>query len=364
MLGPTDISAAGHAVDLAQPLGRAFAIRLALARGATVPDERMARDLWGESDLARPAERLRVLATRVRSALGEYGAALTRSGRGYALHASPVDLVAAESAIDGMHGHIRRSDFVAALACAEAALSHWRGPSLTDLRGFAFAAAEGDRLDAMWLAVRTEWLAAEVALGASRDVTGELEALVAEHPLDERLCCLLAVALYRGGRQADALAYLARLRKLLADELGVDPAPETAATELRLLRQDPDLAGRGQPARHPEPQPVAQQLPEPRLPPAASQFIGRDGESAAIRERLADRRLLTLIGPPGSGKTRLAVEVARSVRREGRPVAFVDLTRVHTDDAVIGAVAAAAGVEPGPADPIPVAHGRLAAHCS
>lgn len=299
-------------ITLDRPLERALAARLSLARGAAVSDERLARDLWGDVDLARPRERLRVLASRLRANLGEAASALSRTGAGYLLDAEPSDVVAAERALsDGS-----REAVVAALAL-------WRGDSLADLRAVPFGFAEGERLDALRVDLRVARLALDQESGAGVELRAELEELVGEHPLHERLSCMLALALYRGGRQADALAVLSRLRERLSDELGVDPAPETVSTELQILRQE---APGGAPKR--------------RLPAAGTTFLGRDADRAAVVERLSVTRLVTLTGVAGSGKTRLALEVARVVER---PVVWLDLTAVRAEDEIVPALVAEAG---------------------
>ncbi|MFI6102023.1 BTAD domain-containing putative transcriptional regulator [Lentzea sp. NPDC051213] len=299
-------------IMLDRPLERALVARLALARGVAVSDERLARDLWGDVDLARPRERLRVLASRLRANLGEASSALSRTGAGYVLDAEPSDVVAAEQALS------RGSREAIA-----AALELWRGDSLADLRAVPFGFAEGERLDALRVDLRVARLAVEQEAGAGVELRAELEELVGEHPLHERLSCMLALALYRGGRQADALTVLSRLRSRLSDELGVDPAPETVAVELQILRQE---AAGGAPRR--------------RLPDAGTTFLGRDAERAAVAERLSVTRLVTLTGVAGSGKTRLALEVARVVER---PVVWLDLTAVRAADEILPALTAEVG---------------------
>ncbi|MDT7783374.1 MAG: hypothetical protein QOF58_1793 [Pseudonocardiales bacterium] len=299
-------------ITLDRPLERALVARLSLARGAAVSDERLARDLWGDVDLARPRERLRVLASRLRANLGEAASALSRTAAGYVLDASPSDVLAAEAALsDGSREAISQ------------ALALWRGDSLADLRAVPFGFAEGERLDGLRVDLRVAHLSALLDGGAGIELRAELEELVGAHPLHERLSCMLALCLYRGGRQADALAELSQLRMRLSDELGVDPAPETVSMELQILRQE---APGGAPKR--------------RLPAAGTTFLGRDADRAAVAERLSVTRLVTLTGVAGSGKTRLALEVARVVER---PVVWLDLTAVRAEDEILPALIAEVG---------------------
>lgn len=347
VLGPAEVRAEAVAVRVDRPLERALLVRLALAGGAPVPDNRLAADLWGEVELARPTERLRVLASRMRAALPS-GAVLRRTPGGYALDAVVSDLAAARVAADRVHASARSGDHPAARAAAAEAAALWRGPSLGDLRSIPFAAAEGERLEAWRLDLLVERLSADLALGAGAEVGAELERLADDHPLHERVWCLLALSLYRGGRQADALDRIARLRRKLADDLGVDPAPETAAMELRLLRQDPTLL----PApREPQPSSPTPETPGKAGPPAAALnrglrgFVGRDGDLAALVERLGQLGLVTLTGGPGSGKSRLSVEAAAVLRGKGRPVTLVELAPLRSEGSVRSAVLAAAGAD-------------------
>ncbi|MEV4576458.1 BTAD domain-containing putative transcriptional regulator [Nonomuraea jabiensis] len=307
VLGPVTVRAGDATIVVDRLLERALLTRLALAGGSPVPDARLAADLWGEAELARPTERLRVLVSRLRATLptlpadlGQGGAGagrsrqaslLVRTPGGYALDAHAADLVMARAAAERAHAAARSGDHAGARDSAAQALGLWRGSALADLRAIPYAELEGERLEAWRLDLMVQRLTADLALGAAAEVSTELERLADEHPLHERLSCLLALALYRTGRQADALDRLARLRRRLAAALGVDPVPETAALELQILRQDPSLqradtapakAGptirpepssplpTASPAREPSPLPAASPAGEPSSLPAAS----------------------------------------------------------------------------------------------
>ena len=337
VLGPVEVRIEGTSVRLDRPLERALAARLALAAGASVPDERLARDLWGDTDLNRPTARLQVLASRLRSSLGPSGpAALTRSGGGYVLAATTPDLAVAEAAAERVRAAVRSGEFATVRSAAAEAVAQWRGATLADLRAIPYALGEGERLDAWLLELRVEGLAADVELGGG--TVAELRSLVAEHPLHERLRGLLAVTLYRSGRQADALEALSTLRSLLVDELGVDPSPATAELELRLLRQDPSLQA----------VPTFVVPHDSRLPVPATSFVGREDDLADLLERMANDELVTLFGPPGAGKSRLAIEVARRV---DRPVTLIELAPLTETDDLSETFLRAAGLDRGPGDP-------------
>ncbi|TCO44456.1 putative ATPase [Kribbella antiqua] len=347
VLGPLAVRLGGAPISVDRPLERALLVRLALAGGMSVPDHRLAADLWGDVDLARPTERLRVLASRLRAAIDSPDS-LTRVNGGYALAAQLTDLTEARAAAERMHAAVRAGDHLAVRTAARQALALWRGPSLADLRTVPYAVTEGEQLDAWRLTLQVELLDAELALGHAAEAGRELEALAAENPLHERLWCLLALALYRTGRQADALSRMARLRNRLAEELGVDPAPDSAAMELRLLRQDPTLL---------------LSAPEPAAPPAApaadlpsplTSFVGRQQELSSLVKRLDEPGLVTLTGGPGSGKSRLSSEAARAVA--GRVVRLIELAPLQRESAVLEAIV---GDDAGGSDPIAAAAAAL-----
>ncbi|TDW14215.1 ATP-binding protein [Kribbella kalugense] len=345
VLGPLVVRLDGIPLAVDRPLERALLVRLTLAGGMSVPDGRLAADLWGDVDLARPTERLRVLASRLRAAL-DSPELLTRVNGGYALAARVTDLTEAQAAAERMHAAARSGDHLTVRTAARTALANWRGPSLADLRTVPYAVIEGEQLDAWRLTLQVELLDAELALGHAAEAARELEALAGENPLHERLWCLLALALYRTGRQADALARMAKLRSRLADELGVDPAPDTAAMELRLLRQDPTLLLQTTPA----PTVVAE------LPAALTSFVGREKELVSLVHRLGEPGLITLTGGPGSGKSRLAFEAARAV--PGRAVRLVELAPLQRESAVLEAIV---GDDASGNDPIGAAAAALGA---
>ncbi|MFD1545497.1 BTAD domain-containing putative transcriptional regulator [Nonomuraea guangzhouensis] len=177
------------------------------------------------------------------------------------------------------------------------ALTLWRGPAYADLADEEFLRPEIARLEEARLSALEEQ--AEVRLALGEDV--DLADLVAQHPLRERLRAQHMTALYRGGRQGEALASYDDLRERLAGELGLDPTPELAALQEAILRQDPSLTARP---------------PHSNLPSPLTELIGRDADLAQVRDLLNTARLVTLTGPGGVGKTRLALETAHSLLDE------------------------------------------------
>ncbi len=322
VLGTVEVRAHDTPIVIGRTSERALLVRLALAGAVAVADDRLVADLWGDADLARPVERLRVLVSRLRSSLGGEAARLSRTSAGYRLDATVSDLAAARTAADRLAAANRAGDHRAARSAALDALGRWRGPALADLRSIPFGAVEGARLDDWQRDLTIARLAAETGLGAGAEHVQELQGLAAAHPLHEGVSVLYSTALYQAGRQADALAHLAHLRRSLADELGIDPAPETAELELRLLRQDPALRPT---AVGTAPAPAPSIAPVPGL----SAIIGRDGDLAALADLVARTGIVTLVGEPGCGKTRLAAEVAAQAAADGRTVHVLELAAVR-----------------------------------
>jgi predicted ATPase/tetratricopeptide (TPR) repeat protein len=192
------------------------------------------------------------------------------------------------------------------------ALTLWRGQPLTEFRESAWAGPEAARLTELYLSAREAQVDLGLAAGRHAEVTADLEALTTQHPLRERLHSRLMLALYRAGRQADALAAFQRARDLLDAELGLSPGPELLSLQQAILQQSPSLRA---PTRIPLPRPV------PAVPPAAARrlplrltsFLGREDDMGRVQRLLADQRLVTVLGPGGVGKTSLALEVARAL---------------------------------------------------
>ena len=186
------------------------------------------------------------------------------------------------------------------------ALSLWHGATLSEFTEAPRAEAEAARLTELQLAAREELIDLELAAGRHTDVLGELEALTAAHPLRERLHARLMLALYRAGRQADALAAYERARCVLDAELGLRPSAELRNLQAAILQQRPDLRAPDRVAPVRTPPPTAH-----RLPPRLTSFLGREEDLHRLARLLREHRLVTVTGPGGVGKTSLAVKAAR-----------------------------------------------------
>ncbi|MGH8933839.1 MAG: BTAD domain-containing putative transcriptional regulator, partial [Egibacteraceae bacterium] len=183
------------------------------------------------------------------------------------------------------------------------ALALWRGSALGEFMDWSFARHAIARLEASRIAALEDLIESRLSAGEGTGITAELEALVAEHPLRERLRGQHMRALYRAGRQAEALDSYHQLRERLADELGLDPSPDLGRLYGAILAHDPDLEGV-------TPDATPTHSPPTNLPSPVSSLVGREAEVAELRALLRDQRLVTLTGPGGVGKTRLALETA------------------------------------------------------
>jgi DNA-binding SARP family transcriptional activator len=201
------------------------------------------------------------------------------------------------------------ADPAAAAESFRRALSLWRGPALADFAFEPFARVEAERLEELRLTAFDHRMEAELALGRHAEAVPELEALLAAHPLRERLAAQLMLALYRCGRQAEATRVFHDTRSRLVEELGIEPGPALRALLQRILEQDPALDP-SSPVRAKD-----GDRPRHNLPAERTSFIGRERELEQVSSLLRDVRVLTLTGAGGSGKTRLALRVGRRVAR-------------------------------------------------
>ena len=217
-------------------------VRLALEAGVMVRTERLIEDLWADEAVGTARNTLQTKVSRLRRALGD-GALVTGTNAGYTLHVEPsaVDALEVLRLAEQASAFRSAGDASAALETCAAALAMFRGEILSGAGEGEWLIPYRARLEEVRLGLIEDQLAARLDLGASRDVIGELEALVNVHPLREGLWALLMVALYRDGRQADALATYKRVRTSLSDELGLDPGLQLQQLEQQILSHDPSL---------------------------------------------------------------------------------------------------------------------------
>ncbi|ODU29022.1 MAG: hypothetical protein ABS80_02065 [Pseudonocardia sp. SCN 72-51] len=316
--------------------------------GEPVGTATLAEAVWGAEPPARAGKVLESHVWRLRKVLEPdrgpraLPTVLQTDPLGYRLVVAPdrLDSHRLATAADAARASLAAGRHDDVVAVSAEALALWRGSFCSDVADTGWLAPVRERFSELRLALVEQRAAALVALGQPERAAHELAAAVAEHPLREPLWELRILALYRAGRQAAALTAYDTVRRMLADELGVDPGPALAALHQRILVQDDALT--------PAPAAPAPTVPV-RLPSRRASILGREADLDRVAARLAPQALVTLLGPGGVGKTRLATEVAFAVRdRFPAGVWFVDL----------GAVAAPASVPVAVADvlaPTPVA---------
>ncbi|MEN8115154.1 MAG: BTAD domain-containing putative transcriptional regulator, partial [Actinomycetota bacterium] len=335
ILGPLEVVESGLPVDLGAPKERALLTRLLIDANTVVSTDRILDDLWPDGPPGGGARSLHVHVARLRPMLeGSGDATIETIAPGYVLNVDPdaIDAVKFERLWNDARSKLDTNPRHAA-ATLRRALGLWRGPALADFTYEPFAEAEIQRLTELRLTVTEDLNEADLALGNGAEITGRLNKLVAEHPLRERLRGQLMVALYQGGRQAEALRAFREARDTLAEELGVEPSQELVDLEERILLHDTALLA-----------PATAPGSGADLPLRLSSFVGRWKDETALRQLLDEHRLVTIAGVGGVGKTSLAVETARDAAADyADGVQLVALDGLDHDDLVPDEIARALG---------------------
>jgi len=313
ILGPLEVHGEFGAVVLGGVKPRVVLAVLLLHPNEPVSAERLALALWGEDAPAAATKTVQVHVSRLRKALGDPEAVATTPA-GYRLRVRPDELDAErfERGVEAGRDALDAGQPEHAAVLLREALELWRGPPLAGLEFEPFVRAEIARLEEQRLAALEMRVEADLAAGGHAAVVSEVRQLLAEYPTRERLAAQLMLALYRSGRQSEALEVYRKARDVLVGELGVEPGPELQRLHEALLAQDPSL----------ELQTPALVLPRELDADTAPPLVGRDGELDRLREhweaaRIGAGRLVTLRGAEGMGKTRLAAELAGEVHRSG-----------------------------------------------
>ncbi len=343
LFGELEAQHAGVPVPVRGAKQRALLALLALRPGQPVSADRLIDVLWGDGQAANPANALQAQIGQLRRTLGP--AAILTTEAGYALDAGPedVDVVRFEQLVTQGRRLAEAGQPAGASAALGEALGLRRGEPLADFTYAGFFDAERTRLDELTLVAIETRAGADLALGRHGELAAELEAWCRAHPLRERLWELLILALYRAGRQAEALAAYTEVRDRLAGELGIDPGPSLRDLQARILAQDPSLS--------PEPVPP-EPLPSEPLPPAPGSpgpavlletkfYVPRSRRDLVPRPRLAERldrgsalKLVLVSAPAGFGKTTLLTEwlAAGPAAPAGeRRAAWLSLDRADND---------------------------------
>lgn len=345
--------------------GRRAAVLSPLANrvGEVVTPATLIDAVWGPEPPPKAGQLLESVIWRLRKELEPGRAAraepvvLRRDPLGYRLDLPPsaVDSAHLRAAVPQVRQAAADGRFDRVLEQSVAALALWRGEPYAEVADTGWLAVARQQLSAARLDLAELRVQALLRLGRPEQAVGVLGPLLADHPLNERLWACQMIGLYQAGRQADALAAFGRARELLADELGVDPGPELRELQRRLLDQDPTLDAR----------PAAGERPPAgagRLPSRRTSLVGRDDDVSRLVGALADTALITLVGPGGAGKTRLAVEVGYTARASVPDgVWFVDLASIGDEELLGAALAGAFGLtgQPG-TDPLEVVTNFLA----
>lgn len=319
MLGPVEIERDGELAPLTSHRQRAVLAMLLMAEGRTVSVERLIEGVWGEDLPANPTNTLQHAVAQIRKALepgrarSEPPTTVVSTEGGYRLPLDDHALDAAdfEAAIERAEALCASGDIDAAVAELTDGLGLWRGTAYAEFEADGFADGESRRLAERYRVGQELLVDARLAASGPQAVVAELEALVAEHPHREALWARLMTSLYQSGRQAEALRTYQRAATSLGEELGILPSPALQALEQQILLQDPELdAAPTVPATAAV---TTTARPRHNLPALTTSLIGREEELTTLLGALEVNRLVTILGPGGSGKTRLALEAAQQL---------------------------------------------------
>ena len=340
VLGPIEVLLDGSPVPLGGPRQRVLLALLLVDAPRPVPIDRLADELWHGEPPDGASTTMRAYVSKLRTVLGA-DAPITSSTGGYALdvEGDQVDAPRFERLAREGHEALERGATRRAATRLRSALELWRGHPFAGVSDEGALRAEAERLEDLRGSAFEDRIEADLALGQDAELVDELEGLVRDYPYRERLWRHLMLALYRAERQTDALAAYRRARRLLDEELGLEPGEELQHLEQSILRHEV---------------PAARLLEDQhKLPAPISSFVGRETEIADIVRLLAAGRLLTLTGVGGVGKTRLALEAARRALAESADgVFFIDLSALSDPTLVVRQVATALDIRERPDTPL------------
>jgi predicted ATPase len=335
VLGSIELARNGVLVPVGGSKPRLALAILAAHRGSVVSTDRICDELWGDLQPADPAAVLQSHLSRLRKLLRPDAGIVARPP-GYMLEVSfdTVDAGRFELLCERASG---ASDPRMAVELLECALGLWRGPAFDEFVDHEWAVPVAARLNELHTDASEQLFEARLQLGVDARIVGDLEKAVVEHPLRERFWCQLIIALYRCGRTAEALRRAESYRVLLREGTGLDPSPLFRELEARVLNEDPSLAHGIHESRRPSKQ---------RRSGETTHLVGRDRELAELSSLVGSQRMVTLIGPGGVGKTKLAKRLANELWDEFDGAVFViELAAVHDPASIVVALASATDVQ-------------------
>jgi DNA-binding SARP family transcriptional activator len=338
VLGPLEVREGSRIVPIGRPLSRLLLGYLLLHANEPASAERLIDELWGETPPRTAVASLQNHVSRLRKAVGTDR--LRLETRGYVLRVGLDELDSMR--FEALIGEAEQARADIAAMKLRQALALWRGEPFAEFAYQPFVDAARQRLEEMRLAALERRIEADLALGRDESLVAELERLVQEHPFRERLRGLVMVALYRAGRQADALGVYRETRAALVQELGIEPSPKLQALERAILNQAPELDPRLERSLERGVSANGTNLPSPPTP-----VLGRADELDQVVGlfRATSARLVTLTGPGRVGKTRLAIEAARRLQGDYPDgVWFVDLSPIAEAALVVSTIAMTFGV--------------------
>ncbi|MBA2440039.1 MAG: tetratricopeptide repeat protein [Thermoleophilaceae bacterium] len=344
-MGPLEVSGEIGPVLVTAAKQRALLVHLLLHANEVVSADALVDALWGERPPASARKLLQIYISQLRKSLGD--AVLVTRAPGYliAVERLRLDSVRFERLLGEGSQALREGNPALASTLVARALALWRGPALTDFAYDSHVQTEARRLEELRVKALEQRIEADLQLGRHARLVGELQALVREYPLQEGFRAQLMLVLYRNGRQAEAVDVYADARRALVAELGVEPSLALRELHRAILNQDPGL----------QPPPPERPTAAAHLPTPATRLIGRERELDEVQRLLGlpDVRLVTIMGPGGIGKTRLALEAAARASVEfANGVVFVSLGALTDHRLVIPTIAEALGVKEQAGEPL------------
>jgi predicted ATPase/DNA-binding SARP family transcriptional activator len=336
LLGRTQVVGPAGEVPISGAVRRRLLTRLLISSNESVLTERLLDDLWGDHVPASAESTLKSHVSLLRRALG--GGRIKSQGGGYLITVDPdeLDVILFERDLASGQERMENGDLVAAAETLGRALNRWRGPALAEVSDTTWGRSEAVRLEELKATALDSWLEVRLGSGETHQVISPAEAAVAEYPLREHLWAKLITALHRSGRQADALRSYQRLRQILADELGIDPSPDLVQLERSILLQEEEDVPAHRPVAH-------RDRSQSKLPTELTSFVPRPRELADIRAGLAEGGIVTLTGPGGTGKTRLAIEVGRRAADDFDRVWLFELAAITNPALIVREIAVTIG---------------------